>query len=102
MSAKYHVYRGQTALRIKATCGQDITDAQAKQIKYIKPDGTTGAWNGEVEDAETGAIYYDIKEETEMDPIGTMRCWDYIKFKDGRDANGDTFEIDIHESGTVI
>jgi len=38
------VYKDAVGLPIALECGTDITAATTRQIKYRKPDGTTGTW----------------------------------------------------------
>ena len=97
-----NIYVGQSALRIQLTVGQDITGALDLKIKYKKPDKTTGDWTATEKTAATGVIYYDLVDTTELDPKGTWTFWAYVKFSDGREADGDAFKHKISEVGKVI
>ena len=93
-------YKLQTALKIRLTCGQDITGATVKRVKYRKPDGTGGYWDATVEDAESGIIYYDLQsDDDDLDQEGLWTFWAYITFSDGRSAPGEPIQKFFYSEG---
>lgn len=84
-----NIYVGQYSLRIKLTCGQEITSAASLGIGYKKPDGTIGRWSGTSSDDATGEIYYDLESSSNLDQAGLWHFWAYVEFSDNREANGD-------------
>lgn len=93
------IYQGQTSLKIQLTCEKDVTDAQETKIKYQKPDGDTGSWDASVSDATNGVLYHNISEATELDQTGWWLFWAYVKFADGRDANGEPVQVKVYAVG---
>ena len=93
------VFTSQTSFKVRLTTGVDITNAITKEIRYIKPDGTTGAVDAEVEDDITGIIYYTfVKGDTGLlDQIGRWKFYAYIKFSDERVAPGENVVVQIYE-----
>ena len=92
------LYAGQSELRIRLTLGVDITGATTVQIKYIKPNGTEGAWTAVVETALTGIIYYDVLDgDIPEADYGEWGFWGYVVFADGRDAPGEVVWEKFHE-----
>ena len=92
------IYKNQSSLRIKLTTDVAITGALVRQIKYIKPDGSSGNWAATSEDDLTGIIYYDL-EAGDLDQSGTWYFWAYITFSDGRSAPGEAVKVKVYDEG---
>lgn len=90
----------QSALRIKLTASVSIVGATTKEIKWKKPNASSGAWSATVEDATTGVIYYDLVTPLGAGDKGYWYFWTYIVFSDGRVASGDPIKKYIYEEGT--
>ena len=93
------IYTNQTSLKIRLTTGVDIDGALTKEIRYIKPDGTTGAKDAEPEDVATGIIFYNfVKADSELlDQVGRWKFYAYIEFSDQRVAVGEDLIVQIYE-----
>ena len=93
------IYVGQTALRIEATCGVDITGATTHTIMYKKPSGTTGTWASDILNAEEGSVFYEPVNNSDIDEIGTWILYMHVVFSDGREAYGEPYNFKVHEIG---
>jgi len=96
------IYKDQENLRIRLTTGVNITNATVKQIKYEKPDETTGFWNAEVDDVINGIIYYDVKiteNGADIDQVGIWKFWAWITFSDDRSAPGEVVRVRVYTEG---
>ena len=91
------IYVGQTSLRIELTALVDITGASTKEIRYRKPDGTTGAWDAISDDDATGVLYYDLDAVTDLDQALRWEFWTYVTFSDGRSAPGEPVTLQVYE-----
>lgn len=94
------IFKNQSKLRIQLTTSVDITGATVKQIKYIKPSGTTGEWDATSSDDENGVIYYDIIDD-ELDENGRWTLYAYITFSDGRSAPGEKVYMQVYQPGSA-
>ena len=73
------IYVNQTSLKIRLTTGVDISSAITKQIRYVKPDGTTGNLTATEESAEEGIIYYICTSDDEwLNQSGEWSFYAYI------------------------
>lgn len=93
------VYKNQTALKLVATVGVDITSAAA-QIKYIKPSGSTGSFTATISDATTGKFEYIISDENDIDEVGSWVLWGYVVFSDETYAAGEPYILKVYSEGT--
>jgi hypothetical protein len=86
------IFVDQTSLRIILTTGVVIpSEAITKEIRYRKPDGTTGSLTATVQDPVNGILYYDLTlNSTLLDQEGEWSFWSYVVFSDGRKARGET------------
>lgn len=89
------LYQGQ-ALKIELSLDIDITGAEEKKIKYIKPDGTEGSWDAEVVDAETGTI----KKELAIEGIGDWVVWAYALIPEDQKLIGEPVKFTVYKEGT--
>jgi len=71
------VYKGDVGTRIELDAGTDISSAEELVIKYQKPDGTTGEWDGELDD-DNQTVYY-VTQEDDLDQSGEYQVQLYIK-----------------------
>jgi len=93
------VYVNQSALRIQMDTLQDVSDAGTVQIKYIKPDGTTGTWAASKISDENTKIYYDLTG-TELDQAGIWILYAYATFSDLRSAPGEPYRMRVYAEGS--
>ncbi len=91
------VYKGQTALTITATVGQDVTSATCL-IKYKKPDETLGSFAATIITAVTGVIRYTITSASDIDQAGNWVFWTQVTFSDGTIANGEEYVVTIYDT----
>ena len=64
------IYESQTLFSVILDTTVDITGASSATIKYEKPDGTKGVWEGSIYD--TTKVKYDI-EEGDLDDVGIWK-----------------------------
>jgi len=93
------IYKGQTALTIRLTVGQDITDASSLTIKYRKPSGTEGSWTATEVDATEGTIGYTMADANQLNEVGLWTFWAYVTFSDGASAAGEPVEKWVYDEG---
>ena len=93
------IFAGQSALRIRLTCGQDISGALEQKIRFRKPDGTVGEWSAAIEDADNGILYHDISSEIDISEPGVWTFWAYVKFSDGRIGYGEAVKQRVYPEG---
>jgi len=93
------IYKGQTALTIRLTVGQDITDAQALAIKYRKPSGLTGSWTATAVDETNGQIGYTMADVNQLNEVGLWTFWAYVTFSDAKVAAGEPVEKWVYDEG---
>ena len=94
------IYKDQTKVRFRITCGIDLSEVSVATIKYIKADETTGDWTATVEDVENGIIYYDVVTG-DLDVAGKWKMWAYLIFVDLKTAPGEPFEIYVFDEGQI-
>jgi hypothetical protein len=94
------IFVGQSALIIKLYTGTDISGALDRRVYYRKPDGTEGYWQAEVEDATDGVIAYEVASDgSDLDQAGTWVMWAWVKFANGREANGVPIDVTVNQVG---
>ena len=93
------IYKGQDALTIRLTVGQDITSANPVLIKYKKPSGETGSWMATIVTASTGVIGYTMADTDQLDEVGKWVFWAHITFSDGKVAAGESVEKWVYDEG---
>lgn len=93
------IYKGQDALTIRLTTGQDITDATPVLIKYRKPSGVEGSWTASITTALTGVISYTMADTNQLDEVGLWTFWAHITFSDGKVAAGEPVEKWVYNEG---
>lgn len=93
------IYKGQTALTLRLTTGQDITDASALKIKYRKPSGLEGEWTASEVDATTGIISYTMADANQLNEVGLWTFWAYVTFSDSKVAAGEPVEKWVYDEG---
>ena len=90
------IYLNQTKLRLIADTKTDITGSTTLEIRYRKPDATTGNFTGTMLSATDGTIFHDIQNSSDLDVSGTWKFWADVLFGDGRYALGEPYSIKIH------
>lgn len=95
-----HIYRNQTALRLSLDTGIDFEQGDNAEIKYIKPDGTAGAFTAAINGNDSGIIFHDFTEPDEIDQSGWWRFWSSVTFSDGRCAAGKSVRVYVYEEGS--
>ena len=90
------IYVGQTKLDLVVTVGQRITAATTTQLKYQKPDESTGFFDATITDAEEGELTY-IVQADDLDQSGTWIFWANVVFSGGKQAFGEPYPLQVHE-----
>jgi len=93
------IYKGQDALTIQLTVGQDITSATPVLIKYRKPSGLEGSWIAAIVTAATGIIGYTMADTDQLNEVGKWTFWAHITFSDGKVAPGEPIEKWVYNEG---
>ncbi len=95
------VYVGQTALQLRLSIEQDITDVYNRiLIRFKRPNGTMGYWEAEVLDSTRGIIAFNMNSNAPtFNDTGWWTIWAYIFFKDGSASIGDAIRIEVFEEG---
>jgi len=93
------IYKGQSALTIRLTVGQDITDATPVVIKYRKPSGVEGSWTASIITAATGVISYTMADTAQLNEVGLWTFWAHITFSDGKVAPGEPVKKWVYNEG---
>lgn len=92
------IYVGQTSLSLRVSTACSLTDTEACEIRYRKPDGTEGAFTATVLDSLEGLISYDVADG-DIDLPGWWSFWAWIEFAGGRSAPGEAQKVFIHREG---
>ena len=92
------IYTGQTALRIWFSTGSDITGYTTTIASVQKPNGSTATWTITVDNASTGACYYDPPTTTILDIAGPWKVQPEITFSDDTAVKGETAEFTLYDS----
>lgn len=87
------IFKDDEGTEILLDTGQNITAATTKQIKYKKPDGTTGAWVATVV-SNTQLRYIAITGD--FDIIGEYLLQAYIVLPSWQ-GHGDVAKLVVHE-----
>jgi len=92
------IYAGQTSLAIRAHTGCSLTDVEACEIRYRKPDGTEDAFPAVVLDSLEGVISYDVASG-DIDIHGWWCFWAWVQFTGGKQAPGEPQKVFIYKEG---
>ena len=74
-----------TSFRLRGSMGQDITGYTGLEFKYIRPDGTTGAWSATAEDEAVGSMSADVPANATMSKSGEWLVWGHASFSVTKD-----------------
>ena len=88
-------------LKILLTVGQDVTGSTDMQIRYTKPNGTTGSWSASSTDTTGGKIAVSTTDGT-LDSTGSWRFWSWVHFSDGKEYPGEVVDQKIIAEGDKI
>jgi hypothetical protein len=94
------VYKNQSSLRLVLDTGINLTTATTLEIKYIKPDYTTGTLIGTL--TGTTSMYYDYTNTlgvSELNVSGLWRFWTRVVFSDNRIGIGEPVELMVYTEG---
>ncbi len=94
------IYRGQSALRISARTFVDLEGILSCEIRFTKPDGSTGGFPAGVRDSLAGIIGHELVGG-ELDQGGWWTFWASVTFADGRSASGEADRLFVWEEGTA-
>ena len=94
------IYKNQTALKLVATVGEDITGAISTLIKYRKPDGSTGSFTATSTDDANGVIEYAVTSSEDIDQAGPWTFWGDVTFSTGSRAPGEPWEEIVYMDGS--
>ena len=87
------IFNTQDLIDIILDTGQDLTSATVTNIKYIKPDETTGTWTGAAYD--TTKIKYEV-QSGDLDDIGLWTLQAVVVIG-GRTGYGDKVKMQVDE-----
>ena len=89
------IYVGQSNLRISVSTGADITGHTTVTLEIKKPAGSATSWTCTVDDASTGAIYYDIPTSTTLDVAGTYLIQAKVVYTASAVSYGETISLKV-------
>jgi hypothetical protein len=92
MADKPHV--GDEGTRIRLDCGQNVTTASTRRIRYVKPDKTTGYWDASQDGTYTDRIYADTTSTT-LDQPGEWELYSYIE-KGAWKGHGEVVKMQVY------
>jgi hypothetical protein len=92
------IFKAQSALRITVKTFIDLEGIISADIKYRKPDGSTGKFGAGVGDMTKGVIFHECIEG-ERDMAGWWVLWAFITFGDGRTATGEAAKVFVWDEG---
>lgn len=95
-----NIHVGQTAIRLEFIIDVDITGYEKVEIRYEKPNQIRGAFPAQVEEVETGKVYYDVESTGDLDDTGQWNFWVHVEFLDGTELDSNTITTSIFEPGT--
>lgn len=87
------IFNTQDLIDIVLDTGQDLTSATVTNIKYIKPDGTSGTWTGVSYD--TTKVKYEV-QSGDLDDIGLWTLQAIVTIG-GRTGYGDLVKMQVDE-----
>ncbi len=87
-------HKGDIGRQFKLDAGEDITTATLIQIKYKKPDDTTGVWVAAATDI-TYAVYT-TQFITDLDQLGKWKIQLYVEM-DGAKVHGPVAEFHVYK-----
>lgn len=96
MVQKY--YKNQIGLKIVCNAHFIVSDAIVAKVRYIKPDGSTGEFEGVIE-GDT-IISYKTTSSDDLDQSGVWTFWPYAEFENGDKLPGNPKTVRIYEEGT--
>ena len=75
------MYKGDIGQQIVLEAGQDISAASLLQMKYKKPDGSTGTWTATLTGVDS--VYYNTLAD-DLDQTGNWEIQLYIELGDAK------------------
>lgn len=95
------IYLNQDWQRIELPLTIPADEVGDQFIKYIKPDGNEGVWQG-LKDIPNNMIYFEFTTNEKMDMLGTWTVWGYLISTDGRFSPGKPMKIHVIKEGTIL
>ena len=93
------IFKWQSSLRITLNTFCNLVGFIKAEIRFNKPNGTSGVFTAIVGDIENGNISYECKEG-DLDMSGWWAFWAYVVFEDGRAAVGQTVKVYVWKQGS--
>jgi len=87
-------HKGDIGRQFKLDAGEDITTATLLQIKYKKPDDTTGVWTAAVSD--TTYAVYTTQFIADLDQVGKWKIQLYVEMA-GAKVHGPVAEFHVYK-----
>lgn len=88
------MYKGDIGRKFILDADENITTATVVELRYIKPDGTTGTWSGSVENLKYA--FYITQDANDLDQTGTWRVQLYVEI-DGAKIHGDIEDFHVYK-----
>ena len=98
--ANEYIHVGQEALELRLNTGEDLSSATGLKIKYTKPDGTAGHWDGTIH-SSTYVKKAFIAGAGELDVSGNWIFWAWATMSDGRDIAGEPVSYYVKTEGVA-
>jgi len=87
------VYNEQTMFKLTLNTHIDLTGATVTDIKYVKPNGVTGEWNGTV--VEGTKIEYQVTHG-DLDDVGLWK-FQAVVIRNGETGLGEIKQVQIDQ-----
>jgi len=71
------VFVGDVGTQLLLDCGQDVSASTVRKIRYLKPDGTSGYWDADLDDGLEKIYCYFQAED--IDLSGTWKFQSYLE-----------------------
>lgn len=94
------IYKNKSKLRILIDTKCNLSGYVDVCICCRKPDNAFVAFPATVKDEENGIIFYDVKDENDINQSGWWTIWPEIVFDDDRNCAGRAVKVFVYEAGT--
>lgn len=88
------IYKEDVGRKFSLDAETDISTATVAKLKYTKPDGTTGYWDGSIEDSRY--VFYITQSVTDLDQTGKWKIQMYLEIN-GAELHGNIEDFHVYK-----
>ena len=88
------IYKADVGRKFRLDAETDISTATVSRLKYTKPDGTTGYWDGSIESSRY--VFYITQSADDLDQTGSWRIQMYLEI-DGAQLHGNIEDFHVYK-----